>query len=137
MGWIGITATGGSRQPQVEKGEGPRLALVEKVEEVVVTDLLRRAVWGGLSVFLAGLLVAIPKDVARTRARREGRRLKGPELVTAAQFNRRCRADGIGFAQQRRSLWRTSWVRVPRAIESSHFLIIGDSVTGKSPLIRP
>ena len=99
-------------------------------------DLLRPALWGGLGVFLAGLLVAIPKDVARTRARRQGRRLKGPELVTAAQFNRRYRADGIGFAQQGRRLRRMSWVRVPRAIESSHFLIIGDSGTGKSALIR-
>src|SRR5260370_22977121 len=118
MGWIGITATGGSRQPQVEKGEGPRLALVEKVEEVVVTDLLRRAVWGGLSVFLAGLLVAIPKDVARTRARRQGRRLKGPELVTAALFNRRYRADGIGFAQQRRGPFCASSCPVPPARDS-------------------
>jgi hypothetical protein len=133
---IGFTTTGRSRRPQIETPEGPRLALVENMEEVVATDLLRRALWGGLSVFLPGLLVAIPKDVARTRARRQGRRLKGPELVTAAAFNRRYRADGIGFAQQRRSLWRTSWVRVPRAIESSHFLIIGDSGTGKSALIR-
>ena len=133
MGSTVFTTTGRYRLLPLETAAGGRLAVVEKI---VVTDLLRRALWGGLSVFLAGLLVAIPKDVARTRARRQGRRLKGPELVTAAQFNRRCRAGGIGFAQRRRSLWRASWVRVPRAIESSHFLIIGDSGTGKSALIR-
>jgi hypothetical protein len=101
-----------------------------------VVDLLRPALESGLGVCLAGLFVAIPKDTARRRTRRHGRRLKGPELVTVSQFNRRYRADGVGFAQQRGRFPRTSWVRVPRAVESSHFLIIGDSGTGKSALIR-
>ena len=101
-----------------------------------VTDLVMPAVWGGVGVCLVGLLVAVPMDVARARERRQGRRLKGPELVTAARFNRRTRADGIGFVQERRRLRRTPWVRVPHAIESSHFLIMGDSGTGKSALIR-
>ena len=101
-----------------------------------ITDLVMPAVRAGLGVFVVGLIVAIPKDVARARERRHGRRLKGPELVTAARFNRRYRADGIGFVQQP-CLWRrTHQVRVPRAIESSHFLIMGDSGTGKSALIR-
>ena len=94
------------------------------------------ALWSGLGVFAAGLLVAIPKDIRRARERRRGRRLKGPELVTAAEFTRRFRADGIGFVQRRRFLSRPPWVRVPRAIESSHFLIMGDTGTGKSALIR-
>src|SRR5256712_1899142 len=96
--------------------------------------------WGSLAVFGVGLFVAIPEDIARARARRHGRRLKGPELVTAATLNRRTRADGIGFVQTSnvvaRLSGRRSWVRVPRAIESSHFLIMGDSGTGKSALIR-
>jgi hypothetical protein len=99
-------------------------------------DLIRPALWGGLGVFLMGLLIAIPTDVARARERRQGRRLKGPELVTAPRFNRRYGADGIGFVQQRRVGFRTPWVRVPRTIESSHFLIMGDTGTGKSALIR-
>jgi hypothetical protein len=101
-----------------------------------VADLVRPAVWGGCAVGLVGLLVAIPMDVARARDRRHGRRLKGPELVTAAQFNLRTGADGIGFVQQPRLFRRPSVVRVPRALESSHFLIMGDSGTGKSSLIR-
>ena len=64
------------------------------------TDFLRPALWGGLGVFFVGLLVAIPKDAARARARKEGRRLKGPELVTVREFNRRNRSDGIGFEQK-------------------------------------
>ncbi len=103
-----------------------------------LTDLVRPALWISLGVFALGLVVAIPKDIARARARRHGRRLKGPELVTASRFNRR--ADGIGFVQVpgvvRRLCGRTSWIRLPRAIESSHLLIMGDSGTGKSALIR-
>ena len=100
-----------------------------------LTDLAKPALWGGLGVGLIGLLIAIPRDLGRARERRHGRRLKGPELVTAATFNRRYRADGIGFELTRR-VGRGAHVRVPRAIESSHFLIVGDSGTGKSALIR-
>jgi hypothetical protein len=100
-----------------------------------LTDLVRRAWWGCLVVGISGLLIAIPVDLVRARARRHGRRLKGPELVTAATFNRRYRSDGIEFIQVRR-LGRTESVRIPRAMESSHVLIIGDSGTGKSALIR-
>src|SRR5207344_1426906 len=63
--------------------------------------LVRAAVWSGLAVFAVGALVAIPVDLSRARARRHGRRLKGPELVTVEQFNRRYRADGVGFRQTR------------------------------------
>lgn len=105
-----------------------------------LTDLAKPALWGGLGVFLVALIVAIPKDSARARERKHGRRLKGPELVTARVFNRRTRADGIGFAQEpsfkEKLTGKRRWVRVPRRVESSHFLIMGDSGTGKSALIR-
>jgi hypothetical protein len=105
-----------------------------------LTDLVRPALWGGLGVFVVGLIVAIPKDAARARERKHGRRLKGPELVTASVFNRRTRADGIGFVQRQKfsgkMLGRKTWVRVPSGIEASHFLMMGDSGTGKSALIR-
>ncbi len=55
------------------------------------------ALWGGLGVFCLGLLAAIPKDAVLARERKQGRRLRGPELVTAGQFNRRKRSDGISF----------------------------------------
>jgi type IV secretory pathway TraG/TraD family ATPase VirD4 len=106
-----------------------------------LTDLAKPALWGGLGVFLVGLVVAIPKDAARRRERKEGRRLKGPELVTVKEFNRRNRSDGIGFVQQERTLKQRLFGEVlsltlPRRIESSHILIMGDSGTGKSALIR-
>jgi len=105
-----------------------------------LTELAKPALWGSLGVFLVGLIVAIPKDAARARERRHGRRLKGPELVTVREFNRRNRADGIGFVQEQsfggRVFGSRRSVRVPHGIESNHFLIMGDSGTGKSVLIR-
>ncbi len=91
-------------------------------------------------IFVSGLFLAIPKDLARARRLRNGRRLKGPDLVTTAQFNRRNKSDGIGFQQQQNSMIplgrRSQSVRIPRRIESSHILIMGDTGTGKSALIR-
>ena len=106
-----------------------------------LTDLAKPALWGGLGVFVVGLIVAIPKDAARRRERKLGRRLKGPELVSVKEFNRRNRSDGVGFIQQERSVWervrgQVHSVSIPRAIESSHVEIMGDSGTGKSALIR-
>ena len=101
---------------------------------------LRPGLWGGLGVFIVGLLVAIPRDAARTRARKEGRRLKGPELVTVREFNRRNQSHGIGFEQKQTLLQRVfgkvQTLRLPRAVEPSHILIMGDTGTGKSTLIR-
>jgi type IV secretory pathway TraG/TraD family ATPase VirD4 len=105
-----------------------------------LADLVRPSLIGVFAVFAVGLLLAIPKDVARARARRHGRRLKGPELVSARRFNRRTRADGVPFVQEPglpgRLIGLGSEVAIPRAIESSHLLIMGDSGTGKSALIR-
>jgi hypothetical protein len=109
-------------------------------QDQTLTDLEKPALWGGLGVLLLSLIVAIPKDAARARVRRHGRRLKGPELVTPRIFNRRMRSDGIGFVQQQtftdKMLGKKRRVSIPRDLESSHFLVIGDSGKGKSALIR-
>src|SRR6202795_1985889 len=105
---------------------------------------LRDLAWpplaGGLGVLVLGLVVAIPQDAERARTRRQGRRLRGPELVTPGAFTRRLRADGVGWIQARpRGLFllsRPAWVRVPHTVESSHFLVMGDTGTGKSSIIR-
>jgi type IV secretory pathway TraG/TraD family ATPase VirD4 len=105
-----------------------------------LTDLARPSLIAIVVVLLGGLLISIPKDGQMARSRRHGRRLKGPELVSVRQFNRRTRAKGIAFVQTA-SLPATlvglrSALAIPRAIESSHLLIMGDSGTGKSTLIR-
>ena len=109
-------------------------------QDQTLTDLARLALWGGLGVLLVSLIVAIPKDAARARVRRHGRRLKGPEMLTPRGFNRRMRSDGISFLQQQTStdkmLGKKRRVCIPRDLESSHFLVIGDSGKGKSALIR-
>ncbi len=109
-------------------------------KDQTLIDLEKPGLIGGLGVFAASLIVAIPKDIARARRRKNGRRLKGPELVTSARFNRSNRSDGIGFVQQRslgeKLTGRGRVVRIPRSIESSHILIMGDTGTGKSVLTR-
>jgi type IV secretory pathway TraG/TraD family ATPase VirD4 len=103
-------------------------------------DLARLPLLTMAAVLVAGLLVAIPHDIQWARSRRHGRRLKGPELVSVRRFNRRTLANGVAFAQ--RSNVAASWLglqsclAIPRALESSHLLIMGDSGTGKSALIR-
>jgi Type IV secretion-system coupling protein DNA-binding domain len=97
----------------------------------------------GVLLFAIGVIVVIPRERARNQTRLDGRRLKGPELVTTAEFNRRNRSDGIGFFNTERRTFgewilrrKGNIVCVPTKSESSHFLIMGDSGTGKSALIR-
>jgi Type IV secretion-system coupling protein DNA-binding domain len=104
-------------------------------------NFVKPGLMGGGVVFLVALVLAMPKDSQRARERKEGRRLKGPELVTAPKFNRRNRSDGIGFELTDRSLIQKAFGKVqrlilPRAVESSHILIMGDTGMGKSTLIR-
>jgi type IV secretory pathway TraG/TraD family ATPase VirD4 len=106
--------------------------------------LLWAATWKvGAGVLVVGLALALPRDRQRRRMRKYGRRTKGPELATAAQFNRANPSNGIGFlTKERRTLIEFllqregKMVRVPRERESSHFLMIGDTGAGKSSLIR-
>ena len=106
--------------------------------------LLWAATWKvGAGVLVVGLALALPRDRQRRRMRKYGRRTKGPELATAAQFNRANPSNGIGFlTKERRTLIEFllqregKMVRVPRVRESSHFLMIGDTGAGKSSLIR-
>lgn len=105
-----------------------------------LTGLARPSLIAVFVVVIAGLLIAIPKDAQWARSRRHGRRLKGPELFSARQFNRRTRGNGVSFVQMPRLpaklLGIRPTLRIPRAIESNHLLIMGDSGTGKSALIR-
>jgi Type IV secretion-system coupling protein DNA-binding domain len=103
-------------------------------------ELARPSLITALVVLMGGLLVAIPKDVRWSRSRRHGRRLKGPELMSVHRFNRRTHGNGIRFVQvphvAARLLGIQPVLKIPRAIEASHILVMGDSGTGKSALIR-
>src|SRR5271157_5693754 len=105
--------------------------------------LLWAATWKvGTGMLVVGLALALPRDRQRRRMRKYGRRTKGPELATAARFNRSQQSNGIGFlTKERRTLIEFllqregRMVRVPRERESSHYLMIGDTGAGKSSLI--
>lgn len=115
-------------------------------------DFMKRPTYYALAFFVVLLFVAVPRDRAQRNIWKFGRRLRGPELVTTAEFNEKLGRrkwlttyypDGIAFVNLERT-WvdslmrrdRGRWVRVPREREAMHFLIVGDSGTGKSAAIR-
>lgn len=97
-------------------------------------------------VFIFGLLpLEIRRDRKAAREARRGQILRGPRLVSAPEFNRLRQSDGIGFETLhwpgnrhtiigRKRQWDV--LRIPRSEENSHFLLMGDSGSGKSSLIR-
>ncbi len=112
-------------------------------QDQTMWEYIERPAYAALGAFLLLLLVALPKDRERALIRKHGRRLRGPELVTTAEFNSRHAADGMAFVNQERGVLdqlrgknANRWVRVPREREAMHFLIIGDSGMGKSAAIR-
>jgi type IV secretory pathway TraG/TraD family ATPase VirD4 len=115
-------------------------------------DFVKRPVMWTVTFFVVLLFLAVPRDRARRNVWKFGRRLRGPELTTTAEFNEKlgCRKllttllpDGVMFINEEQS-WSdkllhknaSRWVRVPREREAMHFLIVGDSGTGKSAAIR-
>jgi hypothetical protein len=95
-------------------------------------DLIWPAWAGALSIFVLGLVLPIPRNRRRRQIEEEGCRLKGPEMVTVKEFNRRSGGDGISFltTEGRESL------SIPRSLESSHMMMMGDTGAGKSVLQR-
>jgi hypothetical protein len=105
-----------------------------------------------LAFFVLALFVAVPKDRARRMVWKHGRRLRGPELATTAEFNTKLGRskglrvhlpDGVAFINEEQSWYDRTfhkalscWARIPRDREAMHFLIVGDSGTGKSAAIR-
>ncbi len=115
-------------------------------------DFAKRPTYWTLAFFVVLLFMAVPKDRARRMVWKFGRRLRGPELATTAEFNEKLGRrkwlttyfpDGIAFVNLEQTWYdrlirrgRGRWVRVPREREAMHFLIVGDSGTGKSAAIR-
>jgi hypothetical protein len=112
-------------------------------QDRTIWDYIKAPAYAALSVFTLLLLFTLPKDRQRALVLKHGRRLRGPELVTTAQFNGRHESDGIALLNEERTpmdrLLRkdaSRWVRIPRQAEAMHFLVMGDSGTGKSAAIR-
>jgi hypothetical protein len=75
---------------------------------------------------------------------RHGRRTKGPEMSSAFGWSRAGKSDGIRF-QLRRGKAVSGWAdwlpfgpgyRIPKRLEGSHILLMGDTGAGKSSAIR-
>jgi hypothetical protein len=102
--------------------------------------LLQPVLWSAavVLVLLAGWIML------RERFRHEerhGRRTKGPELLSALRSTCRAKADGIRFCLRFETplLGRLPFgpgYRIPRKLESSHILLMGDTGSGKSTAIR-
>ena len=95
-------------------------------------DLIRPAWFGALAVFVLGFGLAIPRDRARRHMQEHGRRLKGPQMVTVKEFNQWSGANGICFL----TTTGRQPLSIPRSLESSHMMMMGDTGSGKSILQR-
>lgn len=109
-------------------------------------DLMRPASeWGG-SVFVLGFIAAIPLERRRKRPLQQGRRVRGPELVTRYEFNRRRKfKTAVGFTTNEPCLWRERLflnarfrqrVLIQAGQENKHMMVMGDQGSGKSTLLR-
>ena len=128
-----------------------------KYRDAPLHEFLKTAVFGGhpltelytvpllwAPVFLiAFLAVSIPADIKRRKQLKYGRRLKGPVILSAKQFNKMVGGDGIGIVttEPERPIHvpgtraANAVLRIPRANEAQHIEIIGDTGSGKTTLI--
>ena len=90
-----------------------------------------------LSLYLLWMFLGHRLRLNRKQEQRHGRRTKGPELIAAL---RNSSDGGIRFQMEREgSLGRflpARSFRVPRRLEASHILLMGDTGSGKSSAIR-
>ena len=104
--------------------------------------------WYGALVALVILLpIGIKEDFERSKKRRAGSiALRGTNLVSRRQYHQRTRGhDGVGWITEgEAAVWQKLFmhagernlVRIGREDEPEHILLLGDSGTGKSSLIR-
>jgi hypothetical protein len=100
--------------------------------DVSLCGLFEIQFWFGLVTFILQLPFSVRNDIFRIRRLRYGRRLKGPVLVSGRQFTKAVSGDGIGITTDESKLP----LRIPRDAENKHFLIVGDTGSGKSSVIR-
>jgi len=70
------------------------------------------------------------------REDRHGRRTKGPELMSAFEWNRLSRSGGLRLRLEPNPGSLSPTFRIPKKLESSHILLMGDTGSGKSSTIR-
>ena len=100
--------------------------------DMALSGIFAIPLYWGILVLVLQLPVSIRKDIRRRKDLRYGRRLKGPILVNPRQFTNAVAGNGIGITtnDDKRPL------RIPRNAENKHFLVVGDTGSGKSSIIR-
>jgi type IV secretory pathway TraG/TraD family ATPase VirD4 len=110
-------------------------------QDQTLFDLARPALWAMSLMFLVGLGPATWMERKRVRVLRYGRKLRGPDLISVAQFNwKHRRSKGIGFENEERTAFERLFglnrkLHIPLIKENRHFEIMGDTATGKTQLI--
>jgi hypothetical protein len=94
-------------------------------------ELFQVSLMEGGVCLAAMLFFAIPKDIQRFRQMKYGRVLRGPVMLTPAEFNKAAKGDGIGF----KTTELGKMMRIPERKEAQHFQIMGDTGVGKTQLI--
>jgi hypothetical protein len=101
-------------------------------------DIYATSLGEGLLVLVIALAFAGRADVKRFRELKYGRHLKGPVMVSPAQFNKALKADGLAIETSGKPwyLRKPIQLRIPKNAEAKHIQILGDTGTGKSTLIK-
>jgi hypothetical protein len=101
-------------------------------------DIYATSLTEGILVLIIALVFAGRADVKRFRELKYGRHLKGPVMVSPAQFNKALKADGLAIETSGRPwyLRKPIQLRIPKSAEAKHIQIMGDTGTGKSTLIK-
>lgn len=90
-----------------------------------------------LSLYLLWLFLGHRLRLNRKHEQRHGRRTKGPELIAALRGSS---DGGIRFQMEREGalgrFFPHSSFQIPRRLEASHILLMGDTGSGKSSAIR-
>lgn len=107
-----------------------------------LTDLAKPGMWWGLGVMFVGLCFAWPQDRKARDILENGRRVRGAEMVTRDEFNRKRKYGiGMGFLTlEPRSVRERVWIKyshgpmifIPEEDEPKHFLLMGDTA-GQHP----
>jgi hypothetical protein len=119
--------------PRLYQNRGLRLLLRHWIyDDADLVSFFRTPLLFGLLGLCLQLPFSFRKDIERRKQLRYGRRLKGPILVEPKDFTKQLGGDGIGL----RVDGQKSLLRIPRHAENTHFLIVGDTGSGKSTIIR-
>jgi hypothetical protein len=119
--------------PRHYENQGLRLFLRRWIYgETDIVNYFRAPMLFGLLAVAIQLPFSLRKDIARRKQLRYGRRLKGPILVEPKEFTKLLAGDGIGLQLKHQK----ALLRIPRHAENTHFLIVGDTGSGKSTIIR-